>query len=141
MGLSPKQERFVSEYLIEPNATAAAIKAGYKEKTASQQGHNLLQNPEIKSAIKSAQKERAKRTQVTQDYVIEKLKKIADMKAGDYPGSGLRFGNQLKALELLGKHLGLFEPKTAATKRDAEDDPLTASLKEWMKENGAKGDI
>ena len=141
MGLSPKQERFVAEYLIEPNATAAAIKAGYKEKTASQQGHNLLQNPEIKSAIKSAQKARAKRTQVTQDYVIEKLKKIADMKAGDYPGSGLRFGNQLKALELLGKHLGLFEPKNAATKRDAEDDPLTASLKEWMKENGAKGDI
>lgn len=137
MELSPKQERFVEEYLLDMNATAAAIRAGYKERTAAQQGHNLLQKPAIAVAIREAQAKLAERTKITQDYVLEKLKEIADSDAGDYPGSSLKVGNKIRALELLGKHIGMFEPKNAAVNQGVEDDPLTASLKEWMKKNGA----
>lgn len=137
MGLSKKQGRFVAEYLVDLNATAASIRAGYSEKTAAQIGHNLLQRSEISEAIQAAKKEREKRTEITQDYVIQKLQEICEMEAGDTPIYRVRVGNKIRALELLGKHLGLFEPKSAMAQRDMEDDPLTASLKEWMKKNGA----
>lgn len=136
MALSPKQQRFVAEYTVDFNATAATIRAGYSKKTAAQQGYNLLQMPEIQAAIQAEMKERQNRTQIDGDYVIEKLKEIADKTAHDYTNSDLKYTNKLKALELLGKYLGVFDPKTAAIATEKEDDPLTASLKEWMKKNG-----
>lgn len=135
MTLTPKQERFVAEYLVDLNATAAAIRAGYKETTATQQGHNLLQKPAIAAAIQEARANLSERTKITQEYVLKKLKEIADTDAADYQDSKLRVGNKIKALELLGKYLGMFDPKTAAIATEKEDDPLTASLKEWMKKN------
>lgn len=141
MALTPKQERFVAEYLVDLNATAASIRAGYKEKTAAQMGYKLLQTPKVQAAIQEAQADLAKRTEITQEYVLKKLKEIADKEAGDYQDSPLKYSSKIRALELLGKHLGIFEPKSTVIQRDTEDDPLTASLKEWMKENGAKGDI
>ena len=54
-GLIDKQQRFVDEYLIDLNATQAAIRAGYSEKTAEQQGYQLLQKTSVLKAIEEAQ--------------------------------------------------------------------------------------
>lgn len=126
----------MEEYLVDLNATAAAIRAGYKESTAAQQGHNLLQKPELKKAIQEAKDARSKRTLIDGDYVVLKLKEIADMDAADYKDSRLRFGNKIKALELLGRYLGLFDSKREEIIHETEDDPLSESIKEWMKEHG-----
>lgn len=75
-GLTPKQRRFVDEYLIDLNATQAAIRTGYSPKTAMQQGHRLLMKAEIAEAVSAAQKARAQRTEVTQDMVMRELAKI-----------------------------------------------------------------
>lgn len=75
--MTPKQSRFVDEYLIDLNATQAAIRAGYSRRTAGAQGEALLKNPEIAQFVKFEMDERAKRTKVTADRVIEELGKIA----------------------------------------------------------------
>lgn len=109
--LTPKQEAFVSEYLIDLNATQAAIRAGYSQKNAGKIGPELLGKTRIAEAIHRAMEKRQERTEVTQDYVISKLKEIADKDASDYTESDLKYSSKLKALELLGKHTGAFEPK------------------------------
>lgn len=108
MGLTPKQERFVEEYLVDLNATAAARRAGYSAKTADRIGPELLGKTCVSQAIAAAKAARSERTALTQDYVIEKLKAIAELEASDAPDSNLKFTSKLKALELLGKHLGAF---------------------------------
>ena len=55
--MTPKQERFVAEYLLDMNATAAAIRAGYSRKSASAIGNENLRKPEISEAIKKALRE------------------------------------------------------------------------------------
>lgn len=131
MALTPKQERFVQEYLVDLNATQAAIRAGYKEKTAGAIGSENLKKPEIQMALKKALKDREKRTEVTQDYVLQKLKEIADQDASDDPGSTLKMGNKIKALELLGKHVGAFEHRETPDQRQAaEHSALIAAIKE-----------
>ena len=77
MALTPKQQRFAVEYTVDFNATAAAGRAGYSKKTAAQQGHNLLQMPEIQAAIKEECAKRRERTKITGDMVIDELAKIA----------------------------------------------------------------
>ena len=72
-GLTAKQERFVEEYLIDLNATQAAIKAGYSEKTARSVGSENLTKPDVAAAIVAAQKNRSERTEVTQDYVLTSI--------------------------------------------------------------------
>lgn len=74
--LTDKQRRFVDEYLVDLNATQAAIRAGYSEKTAYSIGNENLSKPEIAEAIQAAQAERAKRTEITQDMVLRELAKI-----------------------------------------------------------------
>ena len=108
MGLTPRQERFVEEYLVDLNATAAARRAGYSAITADRIGPELLGKPCVAQAIQAAKEERSKRTALTQDYVIDKLKAIAELEASDAQDSHLKFSSKLKALELLGKHLGAF---------------------------------
>ena len=76
-GLTPKQRRFVEEYLIDLNATAAARRAGYSEKTADRIGPELLGKTCVSNAIEAAQKKRSARTEVTQDRVILELARIA----------------------------------------------------------------
>lgn len=76
MALTAKQERFVAEYLIDLNATQAAIRAGYSEKTADKQGSQLLGKTSIKAAISEAQAKRSERTEITQDRVLAELAKI-----------------------------------------------------------------
>lgn len=75
--LNPKQERFVQEYLIDLNATQAAIRAGYSPKTANEQGAQLLAILSIATKVQEAQAERAKRTGITQDRVLAELAKLA----------------------------------------------------------------
>lgn len=74
--LTDKQSRFVEEYLVDLNATQAAIRAGYSENTAHSIGHENLSKPEIADAIAQAQQERSERTKVTQDMVIRELARI-----------------------------------------------------------------
>lgn len=74
--LTPKQQSFADEYLVDLNATQAAIRAGYSEKTAGSQGFELLKKPEIADAIQSAMQERAERTGITQDRVLRELARI-----------------------------------------------------------------
>lgn len=112
MALTPKQRRFVDEYLIDLNATQAAIRAGYSQKTADRIGPELLGKTCVSDAIQEAQKKRQERTEITQDYVLQKLKEITDQQASDAQDSELKYANKIKALELLGKHLGLFEKKS-----------------------------
>lgn len=77
MALTPKQERFVAEYLIDLNATQAAIRAGYSVKTADQQAHQLLKKTSVAEAIQAAMKKREQRTEITQDRVLQELARIA----------------------------------------------------------------
>lgn len=134
MALTPKQERFVQEYLVDLNATAAAIRAGYKETTAAQQGHNLLRKPAIELAVQAARADLAKRTEVTQDYVIKKLKEIVEKEAADCQDSNLKYSNKIRALELIGKYLGMFAEKGPGRTNDGGN-PLEAILQ------GTSGDI
>jgi hypothetical protein len=84
MKLTPKQARFVQEYLIDLNAAQAAIRAGYSAKTARVIGHENLRKPEIAAAVEKAMAERAERTEVTADLVVGELRKIAFANMADY---------------------------------------------------------
>lgn len=106
--LTEKQKRFVSEYLIDLNATKAAERAGYKD---SNKGRQLVTKSNVSAAIQEAIQKREKRTEVTQDYVIQKLREIAEKEASDANDSELKYANKLRAIELLGKHVGAFEKK------------------------------
>lgn len=77
MALTAKQERFVAEYLIDLNATQAAIRAGYSAKTAQIIGFENLSKPIIAAAIDAAMKARSERTEVTQDRVLAEYAKLA----------------------------------------------------------------
>jgi phage terminase small subunit len=109
MPLTPKQEHFVEEYLIDLNATQAAIRAGYSEKTADQQGHQLLKKTLVSAAIAEAQAERSARTSVTQDYVLESIVSAMERCKQDHTFNA---AGVFKGAELLGKHLGLFQGET-----------------------------
>lgn len=88
--LTDKQKRFVDEYLIDLNGKQAAIRAGYKEKTAEQQASRLLSNVKVQAAIKKRMEEREKRTKITQDRVLQELAKIGFADIKDF----LRFGTE-----------------------------------------------
>lgn len=111
MALTPKQQRFIEEYLVDLNATQAAVRAGYSEKTAEAIGHENLRKPQIQEKVSAAIRERAERTGITQERVVEELGKVAFQEASDASSSELKYSSKLKALELLGKHLGMFEGK------------------------------
>lgn len=104
--LSAKHKCFCEEYLVDLNATQAAIRAGYKEKTARSQGQRLLTNVDIQKYIAELQKKQSERTGITADTVLKELEKIA---LTDTEISGKE---KIKALELLGRHLGMFSGQT-----------------------------
>ncbi|MFT4076861.1 MAG: terminase small subunit [Asticcacaulis sp.] len=88
--LTPKQQRFVDEYLIDLNATQAAIRAGYSGKTACEIGVENLRKPQIAEAIAKAQAARAKRTEITADKVLAELAKVGFANASDVVNWGTK---------------------------------------------------
>ena len=82
--LTPKQKTFIQEYLIDMNATQAAIRAGYSKKTAYRTGADNLKKPQIQEAIRKAMQKRQARTEITQDMVVNELAKIGFANIGDY---------------------------------------------------------
>lgn len=75
--LTPKQERFVAEYLIDLNATQAAIRAGYSKNTAEKIGSENLQKPEIRALLNTAKIERSEKTGVTAERVLKEMERMA----------------------------------------------------------------
>lgn len=75
--LTPKQARFVEEYLIDLNATQAATRAGYSAKTANEQGARLLANVSVRSALGGAMKKRGEKTEITAARVIQEIARLA----------------------------------------------------------------
>ncbi|UWZ92361.1 terminase small subunit [[Pasteurella] aerogenes] len=131
--LTDKQKRFIEEYLIDLNATQAAIRSGYSKKTANEQGTQNL--AKLSAYIEEAQKQRSERTKITQDDVLNGLLEVIAMCTGKKVvtetdvaknESGELIGFDItktkfepaaanKALELLGKHLGMFKDRLDLT--------------------------
>jgi phage terminase small subunit len=84
VALSAKQAQFVAEYLIDLNATQAAIRSGYSEATAYSQGQRLLKHVEIATAVQEAMAKRADRTEITADRVMLELAKLGFANMADY---------------------------------------------------------
>ena len=82
--MTAKQQRFCDEYLIDLNATQAAIRSGYSEKTAYSMGQRLLKNVEVQKYIQERKQDRVERTEITQDMVLKELANIAFSNAADY---------------------------------------------------------
>ncbi|MGP5352515.1 terminase small subunit [Pseudomonas helleri] len=91
MALTAKQQRFVIEYLVDLNATQAAIRAGYAAKGAKDQAYQLMQRPEIAAAIKEAMEARNQRTKVDADYVLNRLTEIDQMDLLDILNDDMSF--------------------------------------------------
>lgn len=155
--LTAKQKKFVEEYLIDLNATQAAIRAGYSTESAKEIGCENLTKPNVKAEIDKAIAERSRRTGINQDRVLRELAKIAFVNPGDVINLNqatvksdakeedlaaiasvkikniptedgeitereIKLCDKLKALDLLGKHLGIYD------KKDAEDKNLTITI-------------
>lgn len=152
MALTKKQKHFVEEYLIDLNATQAAIRAGYSPDTAKAIGCENLTKPNIKEYIDKAIAERSKRTGINQDRVIRELARIAfvnaakvidtkdatikegasdddtaaiqSVKVKSFGEDGIereiKLADKIKAMELLGKHLGMFQNNLSVTIETSE---------------------
>ena len=163
--LTAKQKKFVEEYLIDLNATQAAIRAGYSTESAKEIGCENLTKPNVKAEIDKAIAERSRRTGINQDRVLRELAKIAFVNPGDVINLNqatvksdakeedlaaiasvkikniptedgeitereIKLCDKLKALDLLGKHLGIYD------KKDAEDKNLTITINKASETNG-----
>lgn len=136
--LTPKQEKFVDEYLVDLNAKQAAIRAGYSAKTAEVQGSKLLRNPKVAEEVTRRRTQIKERLEINQEWVVARLvdnveramqaQPVKDREGnvtGDYVYQGAVANG---ALGLLGRFLGMFGPK------GTEDDPkhnVNQSLDEW----------
>jgi hypothetical protein len=99
--VTPKQKRFVDEYLLDPNATQAAIRAGYSPKTARAIGSRLLTDVDIAATIEKAQAKRSERVEITADQILKDLYLNSQLARDEG-----KYADSNKALELCDKHLG-----------------------------------
>lgn len=132
--LTPKQQRFVAEYLIDLNATQAAIRAGYSKKTAQQQSSRLLLNVVVAEAIAKGQAKVSGSLEITAEKVLRNLEEhmIAAASAGQY-------GAAIRAAELHGKHIGMFvdRSETVITERMVVRAPeKPADTADWVGKHG-----
>lgn len=102
--MTDKQKMFCHEYMVDRNATQAAIRAGYSPKTAKSQGQRLLTKVDIKKYIDEHTEEQYERAGISADDVLNELVSIAMVDGVEITGK-----QKIKALELLGRHLGLFD--------------------------------
>lgn len=118
--MTKKQKRFVEEYLIDLNATQAAIRAGYSPHTAKDIGCENLAKPNIAAAISQAMAERSRRTGINQDRVLQELARIGFAKITD-----------------------VVDPETAEIRTDASDDDLACiqSIKIKPNEFGTEREV
>lgn len=123
--LTAKQELFVQEYLIDMNASAACIRSGYRSKNPDVDGYRLLVKPSITDAIRERMAIREKRTEITQDMVVSELRKVA-FDNDPTTGGPYRDSAKMKALELLGKHLGMFVERIQLNASMTVEDALDA---------------
>ena len=163
--MTKKQKRFIEEYLVDLNATQAAIRAGYSPDTAGSIGSENLKKHEIRARIEKAIAERSKRTGINQDRIVMELAKIAllnpkglvnfdeatikedaadedvaavaSVRVKRFPtkdGEGVerevKMYDKTKALELLGRHLGMFKDKVEVSGLDEEKKKLDDILKQ-----------
>ena len=116
-----RQKRFIQEYLVDLNATQAAIRAGYSKKTASEQGYQLLQKTSVQRAIARAQKKRGDKLEITAARVLQELAIIAFSDISDYetvePGGAVRIkafedmpGNSRRAIASIEEQRTISEP-------------------------------
>lgn len=167
--MTKKQKLFIEEYLVDLNATQAAIRAGYSPDTAYSIGNENLKKPEIRARIDKAMAERSKRTGINQDRILMELAKIAlvnpedvvnlneaTIKEGAHPedlaaiasvkvkrfptkdGEGIereiKFHSKTQALELAGKHLGMFREKLEIAGLEEEKNKLDDLLEQMRGE-------
>lgn len=170
IALTEKQRIFCEEYLIDLNATQAAIRAGYKankKQTFEVIGHQLLKKTSVSKKIEEAMAERSKRTGISQDRVIYELAKIAflnpeklintedasirpdaspedlaciqsvkietrDGNTGTSIKREVRLCDKMRALEMLGRHLGMFVEKLSVS-ADGESLNKLAGIMEQLK--------
>lgn len=136
--LNAKQQRFVQEYLVDLNATQAAIRAGYSEKTARSIASELLTKPDIQAAVTDGKQKISQKTGLSVQWVLERLSSVAERclqceQVLDRKGDPVyvetpngeeavaftfQAGAANRALELLGKHLGMFVEKVEHTGKD-----------------------
>lgn len=110
MGLTEKQARFVREYLIDLNATQAAVRAGYSANTAHSAGQRLLKHPKVGEEIRTAHQQQSERVQLDADWVVQELRRVYDLAVTPESEEGRpNLQAALKALELLGRRAGAFE--------------------------------
>ena len=105
-GLTDKQKIFVYEYLIDFNATQAAIRAGYSKDTAGAIGAENLKKPQIQQFLEKYQNDRSEKCGIRFDMIIEELRKIG---FADVDTEAVRPTDKIKALETMSKLLGFFE--------------------------------
>lgn len=172
--MTSKQKRFCEEYLIDLNATQAAIRAGYSPESAYSIGSENMKKPEIRARIDKAIAEQSKRTGVNADRVIRELAKIGFVNPDDVfdtktatikddatrddtaaiasvrvktiptqDGVGvereIKLADKTKALELLGKHLGIFTDKVEYSGAIDTGSRELASILQQLKGNDDTG--
>ena len=124
--LTARQQRFVDEYLKDLNATQAAVRAGYKATTAvAANAARLLTNDKVQEAIEARKQARVERVELEQDWVVNELRKVAQKCLPVEDDDGKPIANivnvGVKALELLGRHQGIFIDKREITGKDGKD--------------------
>lgn len=112
--LSARQRAFCAEFPVDFNGTQAAIRAGYSAASAKQQASRLLANPKIKAVISAELERRALDAVVKAEDVVAKLRSIA----WATPGETWRSSDVVRALELIGRHLGMFTDKVVVAADD-----------------------
>lgn len=132
--LNPKQQRFVEQYLVDLNATQAAIRAGYSAKTANVQAARLLVHANISAAIADGRAKLSESTGRTVAAVMADIGRVRDdaMQEVTDPETGnramLSHKDALKALELEGKHLGAFVDRVDLSNRDGSMRPQVIKI-------------
>jgi phage terminase small subunit len=121
--LTDKQAAFVREYLVDLNATQAAIRAGYSERTAYSVGQRLLKNVEIQRAVAAAQAKRARRVEIKAEDVLRGVIEVTTQ-ARDFGD----LKTALKGYELQGKHLGMWTEKVKQEVSGPDGGPVASEI-------------